>query len=254
MVKLVENSSRDVEIAFANQVAAMSYAVGLDPFEVIELANKHPRVSILNPACGVGGHCIAVDPWFLVESFPEQTQLLRTARTINDEKPHQVIAVVRSWINAWQKQHTQIPKVLLLGVTYKPNIDDMRESPALFIAKKLSRYLDLELLVCEPYVSPATLQNMLGQATIVSLQEGITQADIIVCLVKHTHFTTLEAHALQHAKILDFCGLFYKQREDSSEQEKMFWPASSSVFAITEENEFAHPFHAESNTIKENAS
>lgn len=97
MVKLVENSSRDVAIAFANQIASMAYSIGLDPFEIIELANKHPRVKLLNPSCGVGGHCIAVDPWFLVETFPKESELLKTARMINDAKPHQVISCVHSW-------------------------------------------------------------------------------------------------------------------------------------------------------------
>ncbi len=230
MVKLVENSSRDVEIAFANQVAAMAYSVGLNPFEVIELANKHPRVDILNPSCGVGGHCIAVDPWFLVETFPDQSKLLKSARLINDEKPFQVIAITRSWVNNLQKQNIARPKVLVLGLTYKPDIDDLRESPALLIAQKLSKYSDLELLICEPHLEHSKLQNIFDH--VVSLQEGLEQADIILCLVKHSQFKAINTNNIEHKKILDFCGLLYKPNNRTiNADELMFWPASSTLFS-----------------------
>jgi len=226
MVKLVENSSRDVAIAFANQVAAMAYATRLDPFEVIALANKHPRVNILNPSCGVGGHCIAVDPWFLVETFPEQSQLLQTARTVNDAKPLQVVSLTRSWIQEWQERNEGIPTVLVLGLTYKADVDDMRESPALAIAEKLQKYSDINLLVTEPNVAQTTLESLFNDA-VVSLQEGIDCADIIICLVPHKQFKDIDHSATRNKKILDFCGLTYKPHVETSEQEALFWPANS---------------------------
>ena len=226
MVKLVENSSRDVSIAFANQVAAMAYATGLDPFEVIALANKHPRVNILNPSCGVGGHCIAVDPWFLVETFPQQSHLLQTARAVNDAKPLHVISLTRSWIQEWHNKREQTPTVLVLGLTYKADVDDMRESPALMIARTLQKYTDCNVLVAEPNVAQTVLESMFNNA-VVSLQEGIDRADIVVCLVPHRQFKNIDRHMSTHKKVLDFCGLLYKPHADSSAQEVLFWPANS---------------------------
>lgn len=226
MVKLVENSSRDVAIAFANQVAAMAYSIGLDPFEIIELANKHPRVKLLNPSCGVGGHCIAVDPWFLVETFPEQSELLKTARVVNDAKPHQVVACVRSWVAEWKKKNNKKPTVLALGLTYKADVNDLRESPALEIAHHLAQENELDLLVCEPHVEKEILTKTIGDRSI-DLQEGVAAADIIVCLVHHSHFKKLDQGALATKKILDFCGLFYQAHQDSDQQEQLFWPANS---------------------------
>ncbi len=221
MIKLIENSSRDVQIAFANQVAAMAYSLDLNPFEIIELANKHPRVSILNPSCGVGGHCIAVDPWFLVESFPEQTQLLKAARLINDAKPLQVIETVRKAVVQWQNIHKTVPTVLALGVTYKPNVDDVRESPALLIAKKLSDDKDMRLLVCDPYAPLITMYDTFG-SSVVSLENGMTQADLILCLVKHAEFQKIALLKNDKQKILDFCGLLHISQTDAPEM--VFWP------------------------------
>lgn len=225
MVKLVENSSRDVAIAFANQVASMAYAVGLDPFEVIELANKHPRVKLLNPSCGVGGHCIAVDPWFLIETFPEHSLLLKMAREVNDAKPHQVVACVRSWAAEWNKVHHKKPTVLALGLTYKADVNDLRESPALEIVHELKDNTTMNLLVCDPHVEQATLVSRIGDRTI-ALQQGVEQADIILCLVHHSSFKKLDRSLVQEKKILDFCGLFYQPHKDSDQQEKLFWPAN----------------------------
>ncbi len=226
MVKLVENSSRDVAIAFANQVAAMAYSIGLNPFEVIELANKHPRVQLLNPSCGVGGHCIAVDPWFLVETFPEYSGLLKEARMVNDEKPHQVIACVSSWVAEFKKSNNKKPVVLALGLTYKANVNDVRESPALEIAQILSQNTDLELLVCEPHIDASMLPDFLRYSS-VSLEVGVANADIIVCLVHHAAFKTLDQTQLTAKKILDFCGLFYVPQQETMQQEQLFWPANA---------------------------
>ncbi len=226
MVKLVENSSRDVAIAFANQVASMAYSIGLDPFEIIELANKHPRVKLLNPSCGVGGHCIAVDPWFLIETFPEQSKLLRAARIINDEKPHQVVACVELWVEEFKKNNGKKPTVLALGLTFKADVNDLRESPALEIAHALAQKDDISLLLCEPHVETAIVQTRINKPH-VALHDGIQDADIIVCLVHHTQFKTLDRDTLKSKKILDFCGLFYQPQTKTDQQEQLFWPANS---------------------------
>jgi UDP-N-acetyl-D-mannosaminuronic acid dehydrogenase len=228
MVKLVENSSRDVAIAFANQVASMAYRIGLNPFEVIELANKHPRVSILNPSCGVGGHCIAVDPWFLIQSFPEQSMLLQSARDINDSKPKQVIDATMRCVSEWGKMHKGTCKVLVLGLTYKPDIDDLRESPALRIAKELSEKNNIDLSICEPHIK--NIKKIFGKEG-VWLVPAVKDADVIVCLVHHKHFQKLSALNLENKKVLDFCGLFYKAHLDETGQEKLFWPASNAAIS-----------------------
>lgn len=230
MVKLVENSSRDVAIAFANQIAAMAYKMGLNPFEVIELANKHPRVNILNPSCGVGGHCIAVDPWFLIQTFPEQTALLKTAREINNAKPRQVVQTTRRCVEGWYQMHQKRANLLILGLTYKPDIDDLRESPALEIAKKLSIFTDMNMLICDPYISNTTMQETFNQEGI-GLKEGLEQADIILCLVKHSQFKKIDKLALQHKKILDFCGIFYEPHKEHTGQDQLFWPANNIAIA-----------------------
>lgn len=210
MIKLVENSSRDVAIAFANEVANMAYSAKLNPFEIIELANKHPRVSILQPSCGVGGHCIAVDPWFLVESFPKATTLIQAARSVNDTKPHFVLQTIATCIETYQKNNfSKIPNVLVLGLTYKQDVDDLRESPALAIAQKLASRTDIELLICEPYTHNQNVQG-LQPSMLVSLEQGIAKADIVVCLVKHSIFQNIDVELLSKKIVLDFCGLFYK--------------------------------------------
>lgn len=209
MVKLIENSSRDVAIAFANQVAAMATAMHLNPFEVIELANQHPRVNILKPSCGVGGHCIAIDPWFLIETFPEHTQLLQAARAVNDAKPYQVVEKVVQAISTWRNEHKQEPTVLLLGLTYKPDIDDLRESPALHIAQILYEQYGKFILVCEPYLSTVQVESVV-KAPHVTFENGVSQADIVVSLVAHKQFKNLAINTYQHKKLIDFCGILFQ--------------------------------------------
>ena len=205
----------------------MAYSVGLDPYEVIELANKHPRVNILNPGCGVGGHCIAVDPWFLVETFPQHTQLLKAARVVNDSKPLQVINCVQSAVVEWQKQHEGTrAKVAVFGLTYKPDVDDLRESPALLIAKQLRGYTHIDLLVCEPHVQKNKLVDMFGDA-LVNATQALEQADIVLFLVGHKRFKAFDSKQLQGKKVLDFCGLLYTPKQQTTEQEFVFWPAQS---------------------------
>lgn len=202
MVKLVENSSRDVAIAFANQVASMATAAGLNPYDVIELANKHPRVNILKPGCGVGGHCIAVDPWFLVETFPEHTALLKAARQVNDAKPYQVLATVKQRVSAGQT-------ILVLGLTYKADVDDLRESPALLIAQEMHKWGNCTVLVCEPHVQPSKLKALFGD-NVVSLEQGLARADIVVSLVAHRQFADVASKLIPGQDLLDFCGQSHK--------------------------------------------
>lgn len=228
MVKLVENSSRDVEIAFAHQVAAMAASVGLNPYEVIELANKHPRVDILQPSCGVGGHCIAVDPWFLVETFPHESRLLKMAREVNDARPHEIVATLRGAVAEWQKKHGRKPVVLSLGLTYKPNVDDMRESPSLAIAKILSADPTLDLLVAEPHINKKKLETLFGDR-IVSLQDGVERADIIVYLVAHTRFRVLDEKLLAGKQVFDFCGIRHEPRACEGKA-CLFWPARTVAY------------------------
>lgn len=223
MVKLIENSSRDVQIAFAHQVASMADAVGLDPYEVIELANKHPRVNILKPSAGVGGHCIAVDPWFLIETFAQESKLLQAARQVNDVRPLEIIAYVYKAISQWCKKNQRSCNLLVMGLTYKPDIDDIRESAAIRIADLLQEHQSVNLLLCEPHVSQKKMQAMYpDRAT--SISRGIQQADIILFLVAHTRFKAIDKKLLENKTVLDFCGVLHKSKR---EQEYLYWPARS---------------------------
>lgn len=222
MVKLVENSSRDVAIAFANQVASMATASGLNPYEVIELANKHPRVNILRPGCGVGGHCIAVDPWFLVETFPKHTTLLQAAREVNDAKPYEVLKTIRTILNSWT--HSRKPVVALMGLTYKQDVDDLRESPAMIIAQSMRGWDVCTTLVCEPHVRPSKLQETFDATSVVSPEVAMMRADFVVLLVAHTQFKEILKVQRPGQEIVDFCGLLHVPRKEGAEQSHMFWP------------------------------
>jgi UDP-N-acetyl-D-mannosaminuronic acid dehydrogenase len=209
MVKLVENSSRDVQIAFANQIATMCCRAGIDPYSVIELANKHPRVKILTPTCGVGGHCVAVDPWFLIESFPEDTQLLRAARTINDSKPQHILARTLSKAEGLRMFGITKPKILALGLTFKPDVDDLRESPALYIAQGLAAKKDLiEFRAYDHNVSKQEASHR-GIELINDVWDGIAWADIILILVKHKEFTLMREDTFDNKVLIDTCGLMH---------------------------------------------
>jgi len=193
MSKLVENSFRDVNIAFANELSFICDKAGIDVFELIEMANRHPRVNILQPSSGVGGHCIAVDPWFIIHDFPQEALLIKTAREINDKKPLFVIEKVKQ--NAKKGA-----KIACLGLTYKPNVDDIRESPALEITKALSDE-GYEILAVEPNIEklPFVLENR-KNVKLVSLDEALKEADLVVILVKHNEFLGLTTNK----KVLDF--------------------------------------------------
>ncbi|WP_109471095.1 UDP-N-acetyl-D-mannosamine dehydrogenase [Ornithinimicrobium cavernae] len=185
MAKLTENSFRDVNIAFANELSIIAEKIGIDVFELIELANKHPRVNILQPGPGVGGHCIAVDPWFIVSSVPNQARLIRTAREVNDSKPEYVINQVLSHLDG-----VRSPVIATLGLAFKPDIDDMRESPALEITRAIAQRLpQATILAVEPNVDelPARL-NDLPNVRLSGIDEVEERADVVALLVDHREF------------------------------------------------------------------
>ena len=206
MAKLTENAFRDVNIAFANELSLIADKLGIDVWELIELANKHPRVNILQPGPGVGGHCIAVDPWFIVSSDRDNSNLIRTAREVNDSKPAWVIAKVEEAMS----QAGPEAKVALLGLAFKPDIDDLRESPALNIAKDLvTKHPSTQFLVVEPNIAvlPVGLQDQ-ANATLVTLDDAADNADIVVLLVDHNAFRTQKLVSGIEAKLVDTRGLW----------------------------------------------
>ncbi|NMR20536.1 UDP-N-acetyl-D-mannosamine dehydrogenase [Cellulomonas fimi] len=194
MAKLVENSYRDVNIAFANELSLISAKLGIDVWELIELANHHPRVNILQPGPGVGGHCIAVDPWFIVSSVPEHANLIRTAREVNDAKPGQVIERVVA-----KAARLKDPRIAALGLAFKPDIDDLRESPARRIVARLADELpDAEIYAVEPHIEQ--LPRELAERSNVSLmpfEAAVRDADIVLMLVDHETFRAADRRKLK---------------------------------------------------------
>ena len=207
MAKLTENAFRDVNIAFANELSLISDNLDINVWELIKLANHHPRVNILQPGCGVGGHCIAVDPWFIVDKTPEQARLIRTAREVNDYKPQWVLEKVRAAVDALVatgRDEASIT-VALLGLSFKPNIDDLRESPALQIAKLFAAETRTSLLLVEPNID--TLPTAMASQTLVSVEDAISQADVIGLLVNHREFSGIKAKLKQHTRVIDAVGI-----------------------------------------------
>lgn len=205
MAKLTENSFRDVNIAFANELSLICDNLGIDVWELIELANHHPRVNILQPGPGVGGHCIAVDPWFIVSADPENSRLIRSAREINDGKPEWVLGKIHSAI-----EQATTKKVAVLGLAFKANIDDLRESPALGITERLaSSQPDVEVLAVEPNITdlPAQLQER-DNVRLTDLGAALQEAEIVVVLVDHDEFKDVPATALKGKTIIDTKGLW----------------------------------------------
>ncbi len=204
-VKLVENSFRDVNIAFANELSVIADDLGVDVWDVIALANRHPRVNILQPGPGVGGHCIAVDPWFLVSSSPKAARLIRTAREVNDFKASYTERRVRALLDA-------VPggKVALLGLAFKPDIDDFRESPALEIALSLARTRGQRIMVVEPFADELPTGFAGTGAQLVQLDEALDTAEIIVVLVDHTAFKHLLPADLAGKLVFDTRGMLKK--------------------------------------------
>jgi len=206
LVKLVENASRDVNIAFANELSLICDQLGLNVWHVIELANRHPRVSILQPGPGVGGHCIAVDPWFIVSSAPERTRLIRTAREVNDSKPKFVVSQIRERAERFKR-----PVVACLGLTYKPDVDDTRESPAIAIAAQLACAGQDRILVADPNLTglPEELAAMPNISFCETL-EAVRQADIVALLVAHSPFRKIPREALMRRVVIDATGLTHQ--------------------------------------------
>ncbi|WP_201540845.1 UDP-N-acetyl-D-mannosamine dehydrogenase [Psychrobacter sp. 1044] len=199
MAKLTENASRDVSIAFANELSIISDKLDINVWELIELANHHPRVNILQPGAGVGGHCIAVDPWFIVNQNPNEAKIIRAAREINDSKPDWVIGKINAEIDKLKAQGIEKPTVALLGLAFKPNIDDLRESPAVNIAQKMLEADNANILLVEPNINQ--LPEKLAAGNLVSLEEGVKQADVLVVLVAHDEFA--DKSLLGNARILN---------------------------------------------------
>jgi UDP-N-acetyl-D-mannosaminuronic acid dehydrogenase len=198
MSKLTENACRDVNIAFANELSILCDKFGINVWELISLANRHPRINILKPGSGVGGHCIAIDPWFIVADGKEDAKIIRTAREINNRKPLWVIDKVVSAVKEFKEHNDREPKVACMGLAFKPDIDDMRESPSLFIVHQLLAK-GIDILICEPNISHHKALK------IISYTEAIKQADIVVFLVSHKEFKTVE---IPDKKIvIDICGV-----------------------------------------------
>ncbi|APT92138.1 UDP-N-acetyl-D-mannosaminuronic acid dehydrogenase [Corynebacterium phocae] len=205
MAKLTENSFRDVNIAFANELSLIADKLGIDVWELINLANHHPRVNILQPGPGVGGHCIAVDPWFIVAADPENSKLIHTARKVNDSKPAWVINKVREQLEA-----TPESKVAILGLAFKADIDDLRESPALNIAVDIAEELpETTFFAVEPNVSelPARLKGF-DNVELKEYFKAIEEADILLLLVDHKEFKEIPRDVLQGKQIIDTKGLW----------------------------------------------
>ena len=207
MAKLTENAFRDVNIAFANELSLISDNLDINVWELIKLANHHPRVNILQPGCGVGGHCIAVDPWFIVDKTPEQARLIRTAREVNDYKPQWVLEKVCAAVDALVatgRDEASIT-VALLGLSFKPNIDDLRESPALQIAKLFAAETRTSLLLVEPNID--TLPAAMANQALGSVEDAISRADVIVLLVNHREFSGIKAKIKEHTLVVDAVGI-----------------------------------------------
>jgi UDP-N-acetyl-D-mannosaminuronic acid dehydrogenase len=205
MAKLVENAYRDVNIAFANELSLISERLELDVWEVIRLANHHPRVNVLTPGPGVGGHCIAVDPWFIVGAAPKEATLIRTAREVNDHKPHHVAEQV-----ALKSERFHNPTVACLGLAYKANVDDLRESPAIDIVSAIAEARpELDIRVAEPltHVLPQQLEDY-PNVRLEAACDAIAAADIVVLLVDHDHFKSLSRSRLAGKVVYDTRGLW----------------------------------------------
>lgn len=200
MCKLVENSSRDVQIAFANELSLICDKAGINVWELINLANKHPRVNILQPGCGVGGHCIAVDPYFIVSDYPMESKIIGAAREINNYKSFWCAEKIQNAKLQFELEHGRKPKTAIMGLAFKPNIDDLRESPAKYIAQKVLQNSNNEThFIVEPNIEEHNVFKLTDYKT------AVAEADIIALLVAHDEFKTLEINS--NKVILDFCGI-----------------------------------------------
>lgn len=203
MCKLTENSSRDSQIAFANELSIICDKAGINVWELIALANKHPRVNILQPGCGVGGHCIAVDPYFISSVFPKEARMIAMAREVNNYKADWCVEKVKNAMLRFELDHQRKPVVAMMGLAFKPNIDDLRESPAKYIATKVMQGCNnADILVVEPNIASHNVFKL------TPYDEAYEKADIVVLLTAHNEFKTLQWS--DDKVILDFCGIFKK--------------------------------------------
>lgn len=202
MAKLTENAFRDTNIAFANELSLLSDHLDIDVWELISLANRHPRVNILQPGPGVGGHCIAVDPWFIVDSAPDIARIIRTAREVNDNKPLEVVKTVAEKASKFKS-----PTIACFGAAFKANIDDLRESPALQIIIDLAAKKTGRILIVEPNINelPTSLKNI---AELCTIEEALANADIVVGLVDHDSFKQIPAKLMSSKIVLDYRGMW----------------------------------------------
>ncbi|MEM6602625.1 MAG: UDP-N-acetyl-D-mannosamine dehydrogenase [Pseudomonadota bacterium] len=203
MIKLTENAYRDVNIAFANELSMICDQHDMNVWDVIALANKHPRVNILSPGPGVGGHCIAVDPWFIVDEFPESSRLIQTARYVNDSKPQHVIdqtvAAAKKLVD---------PYILCLGLSYKADVEDLRESPSLDIVRILAKFFPDQLAAADPLLSQTQKEELSRDIKIVDFEGGLKKANIIVLLTDHTVFKTITHNDIMQKIVIDTRGMW----------------------------------------------
>lgn len=204
LVKLSENAYRDVNIAFANELANVAEPLNIDPWEVIALANHHPRVNILNPGPGVGGHCIAVDPWFIVSSAPDNTALIQAARNVNDSRPGEIAEKVMQCVNA-----APTATIACLGLSYKADIDDLRESPSVEILRILAAQMKRNILVVEPHIETLP-KNLASVPSIIltSLEDALEKAEILVLLTDHRVFRELPDDVRENKTVIDTRGIW----------------------------------------------
>ena len=198
LVKLTENSYRDVNIAFANELSIICSSLKINVSELINLANRHPRVNILNPGAGVGGHCIAVDPWFIVSQFPDDAKLIKSARLVNNYKTDWIVQKITEKCESIISKRNEPLKVGCMGISFKPNVNDLRESPALKIAFALSKLKNIKIYVCDPNI------NNHEEFKIYSIEKTLKNCDLFVFLVAHDEFKNID---LDNLNILDFCNI-----------------------------------------------
>lgn len=207
LTKLAENSFRDTNIAFANELSDISHELGIDVWEVIRLANRHPRVQILNPGPGVGGHCIAVDPWFIHEAAPEQSRLIKTSRELNDARPKNLVQRITTQLGS-----NKTVTICALGLSFKSNVDDLRGSPAVEVVKALAESLPVASIeVVEPYIDelPTTLATF-GNIKLVPVPDDFNKFDVLIVLTDHNEFKVLEAPVSSETNVFDTRGLWKK--------------------------------------------
>ena len=206
LAKLTENSFRDVNIAFANELSLICDQLEIDVWELIELANHHPRVNILQPGPGVGGHCIAVDPWFIVSSAPDTAKLIHLSREVNDGKPKWVLQKIQGEVSDLDK----CAKIALFGLAFKPDIDDLRESPALEIAREVAESeTERDVLLVEPNITELPPQMKGFQnVSLTTVDEALEQAEVIALLVDHSQFKDIPAHLIEGKRVIDTKGVW----------------------------------------------